>query len=172
MKHAIRIIEIQHLSKNGEVLWEQKNLKNILHTEGEEFLLSAAFIGGKTSNTYIPTSYYFGLDNRATLAAADTMATVASNGEPSTNGYARSSVSSLSQFTISTNISGYNTATSPIVGFTASGGSWGPVRNLFLTDKSDNSGYLIASVALTTPKTVMAGEAIHARMGLELKDCP
>ena len=171
MKHVITILDIKHLSKDGEILWEAKDLFNTLHVVGEEYILKAVFTGGVT-NTYIPASYYFGLDNRATIAPADTMTTVSLNGEPSTSGYARASISSTGQFAVSISGSGNNVATSPVVSFTASGGSFGPVRNMFLTDQTDNSGYLIASVPLTSQLTVSAGETIAARMGLVLKDCP
>lgn len=172
MKHLLTIIEIEHVAKNGKVLWQANNLQNTLHTSGEEFALKALFTNGKVS-TIIPTNYYFGLDNRTTINVDDTMTTIAdTGGEPSTNSYFRQAVASLNQFTISLTIEGINIARSPIVSFVASGGSWGPVTNLFLTDQTDNSGYLIASVSLTSALTVEDGEGIHMRMGLSLKDCP
>jgi len=167
----IKIIEIQHLSKDGEIIWEDHDLYNVLHATGEQFILSAVFAGGQT-NSVIPSSYYFGLDNRTSLLAADTMSTIASNNsEPTTNGYVRQAVSSDSEFVV-TQVSNVNRATSPIVTFTATGGSWGPISNLFLTDALAFGGFLIASVPLSTALTVSSGESINMRMALALRDCP
>ena len=171
MKHIIEILEIKHLSKNGTVLWEAHNLPNMLHISGEQFILLATFVGGGIANTYIPASYYFGLDNRTSLAAADTLLTVAAT-EPATYGYNRAVVSSSGQFAVSVAMTGHNLATSPIVTFSAIGGPWGPVRNMFLSTTANNTGYLIASVALLSSVTLNAGEQLSARIGLGLKDCP
>jgi hypothetical protein len=165
----IKIKKIQHLSKTGEVLWEDSNLYNTLHLEGELFILNAVFAGGQDS-TFIPDFYYFGLDNRTTIAAADTMASL--QNEPSTFGYIRQDVSSLSQFSVALN-AGHYRADSPVIAFSAVGGGWGPVRNLFLTDESDDTGSLISSVELSTaPITLSAGEQILLEMGLSLFDVP
>lgn len=174
MRHKftlLRIEEIKHIDKNGNILWQEHNLPNTFHIEGEEFVLRAAFVGGQ-ANTYIPENYYFGLDNRTTLTVDDTMATIVTEGsEPSGNGYFRQAVSSSSQFQITLAESGHTKAVSPIVTFVASGGNWGPVQNLFLTDQADNTGFLIASVALSTTLTVNDGEGVHMRMSLTLGQC-
>lgn len=167
MLHLIHLEYIQHISKDGKILWEDKDLYNVLHTDGEEFILRAVFLGGKTSNTYIPNYYYFGLDNRTTPAISDTMSDLVS--EPFTNGYVRGAIASTSEFTLSTS-SGNKKISSPILTFQATGGSWGPVKSLFLTDKSDDSGYLISSVPLSSALTLNSGESINLRMNLVLKD--
>lgn len=168
----LKVLHIQHFSKDKEVLWEARNLYNLLHTSGEEFILRSVFYGGPTS-PYIPTYYYFGLDARSSLTAGNTMSTILSVGnEPSSNGYTRQSVSSTSQFNVAVNDDDIFQALSPIISFQASGGSWGPVKNLFLTDKSDASGFLIASVALPSTTTLNDGEIITMRLGLALRDCP
>jgi hypothetical protein len=165
----VKILHIQHLSKGGEVLWEDFDLKNVFHTEGEAFVLNAVFAGGNNPNTIIPDLFYFGLDNRTLPTAADTMSDVSN--EPATNGYFRSSASSTAQFTV-TLVDGINQANGPILQFTAAGGSWGPVSQLFLTNKSDDSGSLLATVALSSSLTVDDGESVNMRMGLSLRDCP
>ncbi|MCK9459677.1 MAG: hypothetical protein M0R80_08565 [Proteobacteria bacterium] len=170
MKHIIEILEIKHLSKNGTVLWEAYNLPNTLHISGEQFILLATFVGGIT-NTYIPASYYFGLDNRTSLDTADTLLTAAAT-EPATYGYNRAVVGSSGQFIVSVAMTGHNIATSPIVTFSAIGGPWGPVKNMFLSTTANNTGYLIASVPLLSSITLNAGEQVSARIGLGLKDCP
>lgn len=168
MKHLIGIDSIQHLDCQNNIKWEAKNLLNTLHYSGEEFVLRSVFIGGKADNAYIPNFYYFGLDNRPSLSASDVMSSLIS--EPTLNGYLRIPISSSDEFSLGT--SGSNKKiNSPIVTFQATGGSWGPVRNLFLTDKPDGSGYLISSVYLGSSITVLAGESINLRLGIVLKDC-
>ena len=162
----LKIIEIKHVSADGKILWEAYNLPNTFHQTGETFLLSAVFTGGQT-NIIIPANYYFGLDTRSNISVSDTMNTLQSL-EPSGSGYFRQAVSSSKQFTMSVNDGGHSMAMSPILTFTATGGGWGPVSNLFLTDKFDNTGYLIASVPLNTAVSVAAGEGIHMRMSLAL----
>lgn len=166
----ITIVQIQHLDKNGKCLWEDNNLRNMLHYGGEQFVLTAIFSSGNTTaTTTIPDNYYFGLDTRSTLAAADDMSAI--TGEPSINGYARQSVSSTGQFVVSF-VGGVYQAKSPILTFTASTGPWGPVKNLFMTNKSDNSGYLISSAPLSQTITVAAGESVTMRLAMSLRDCP
>ena len=89
--------------------------------------------------------------------------------EPSTNGYARQSVASSGQFYISL-VGGVYQANSPTISFVATGGSWGPVQNLFLTNKSDNTGVLIASVSLVQSITVVNGQSVSMQMSLALQD--
>jgi hypothetical protein len=164
----ITIQEIGLLSSTGELLWKKENLHNMLHNDGEEFIINVLFGGAA-----VPDFYYFGLDNRSSLNITDTMASVVN--EPSVNGYARQKIASgastdnTSQFTILTE-SPY-TAQSSILFFSANNsGSWGPVSNLFMTNKSDGSGYLISSVPLSTTTTVATGTSIYVRMGFQLSD--
>ena len=166
----ITVQEINLTNEKGEVLWENKNLKNMLHLQGDQFILNALFLGGVT-NTYIPSSYYFGLDNRISLAASNTMSNISSGGEPAIHGYSRNAVASVGAFTVSL-VSGVYQAQCPILVYSASGGSWGPIRNLFMTNKSDYSGVLISSVALGQIITVSSGNSINLKMGMALKDCP
>ena len=165
----VKILEIEHINIKGEILWSQKNLYNVFHTAGEQFVLSAVFSGG-VNNTIIPYNYYFGLDNRSTIAAGDTMSTIVA--EPNNNGYGRIGLSSSGVFTVVLPVGGtHYRANGPIISFLANGGSWGPVSNLFLTTQPNNTGVLIASVPLTQTVTVNTGEVVNMRMGLTLKDC-
>ena len=163
----LTIIEIQHRDAKGNILWEQKNIKNILHQEGEEFLLRAAFTGGQVS-TIIPENYYLGLDNRQTIVATDIADDLI--GEPSSGGYERQAVSSSGDFAINFE-NNHFVATSPIVAFRATVGNWGPVSNLFLTTKNDNTGYLISTAVLGTAVSLLAGDNVTMRIGMRLKDC-
>ena len=163
----MKIIDFQHI-RNGEIVYQEKDLYNVLHTDGEEFLLSALFTGGQ-DNSFIPDSYYLGLDNRTTVSASDEIGDL--SGEPSTNGYTRQALSSTTGFTVALS-NGVNRATSNIVSFNATGGSWGPVRSLFLSDKVNNTGTLISSVLLSSATTVQNGDSVNLRMALSLRDCP
>lgn len=165
----MRVLEIRHTDSSGNVLWEQFNIGNMLHSSGEQFLLRALFTGGPTNNSYIPSFYFLGLDNRTAISVGDTISTIV--GEPSANGYTRQPVSSTGGFTMD-NTSGNYRATSAIVTFRGIGGSWGPVRNIFLTDKNDLTGSLIASANLGTPFSLADGDSVSLRLGLTLRDCP
>lgn len=155
----LTIIELQHLTKDGEVLTVKRNLKNMLHTEGEQFILSTLFSGNP-----IPDYYYFGLDNRSSLASTDTMDSLSN--EPDGFGYVRGAVAN-SEFTIS-ELDGVQVAYCPILTFRASGGSWGPVSKLFMTNASDDSGDLISSVALSQAFSLTDGQSLSLRMGISL----
>lgn len=172
--NLLTILEIKHVDRDGRVLWEAKNLKNVFHTDGEEYILRAVFTGGQ-SNTFIPENYYFGLDSRDSLSVLDDMQTIAVTGnEPSGSGYFRQAVASADQFTIgepSEETGWHRLALSPIVTFTASGSSW-TAANLFLATTNDNSGYLISSVQLPSIVIVESGQGIHMRMSLGLGNDP
>lgn len=163
----LKVLEIQHLDVSGNILWQQRNILNVLHLDGEEYLLRAAFQGGAIS-TVIPDDYYLGMDNRLNIGVEDTMDDLI--GEPGGSGYERQAISSNNDFTLNFEQDHF-VATSPIVAFRATTGNWGPVSNIFLTDKEDNTGYLIATATLSTAIEVNSGESVTARIGLQLRDC-
>jgi hypothetical protein len=164
----MEILSVEHI-RDGKVLYREENIKNTLHFLGEAFLLQALFMGGYSPSIYIPDQYYLGLDARGTIAVADTMASVFN--EPFVNGYTRQPVSSTNGFSLDV-VSGVHRATSQIVSFSAAGGSWGPVSNIFLSDKPNNTGVLISSAQLTSPVTVLSGDSVNMRMALSLRFCP
>lgn len=161
----MKVLEITHFSADGKVLYYENEIHNTLHATGEQFILGVLFQGLE-----LPESYYLGLDNRATIDVDDTMTTISTSGEPTANSYERQ-FADAANFSLITNDSGNAQANSPIVTFQALGGSWGPVRNLFLTNESANDGYLIASVALSEQITVSDGEVVNMRLGMALRDC-
>lgn len=163
----LKILEIKHLDINGNVIWEKRNIKNVLHLDGEEFLLRAAFLGGRES-TIIPDNYYLGLDNRQTVQVEDTLDDLI--GEPSGGGYERQMVSSAGDFAINFE-SNHFLITSPIVAFRATTGSWGPITNLFLSDVVNSSGYLISTAELNSAVSLEIGESVTMRIGMTLKEC-
>jgi hypothetical protein len=161
------ILEIKQW-RNGEVVWEQRDVKNVLHIQGEEFILRAAFVGGNVS-TVIPPAYFLGMDNREVVSASDTMDDIFL--EPSTFGYSRQVIASSGDFTV-VEESGHFVAVGPLIAFEATDGTWGPVQNVFLTDTEDNDGFLISTAKLGTVISVSEGDAVTLRISLALRDCP
>lgn len=164
--HLLKIEDIKHVDCDGTILWERKDIDNTLHINGELFLLSVAF--STAGSISVPSSYYIGMDNRATLSLNDTFSSLSN--EPTQNGYLRQSVSSANGFTISTVDSNYRAISSTLT-FSAAGGSWGPVKNVFLGTTATNSGYLLSSVALDNSRTVLDGQSITLRFSLGLRNC-
>jgi hypothetical protein len=162
------IKEIQHTDLAGNVLWSAKNIKNLLHWEGEQFLLQAAFTGGRDS-TIIPDVYYLGLDNRLSVDEEDTIDDLIS--EPSGGGYERAEISSFGDFSINFEQNHY-VATSPIVAFRSTVSSWGPCSNLFLTAEVASTYRLISTAVLPSAITMNTGDAITMRIGMQIRECP
>jgi hypothetical protein len=168
MKHLLRILEIQHI-REGKVIWEAKDLLNTLHIDGEKFILSAMF--KTTAGIAVPSFYYLGMDNRSTVQKTDNMLSVTT--EPTGNGYSRQPVSSSTGFSIETYTSGSEShwrAKSQVVSFSASGGQWGPVGNVFLTDRLDNTGYLISTAPLGETRFLSPADVLTFRFALNLVD--
>lgn len=165
--HLIKVDWIKHI-RDDKVLWEEKDIYNVFHKRGEEFMLRALFTGGNSPNSLIPDDYFFGLDNRTTVDADDDFLNIL--GEPTTAGYLRQTVSSLGEITVAEE-NGVVRAITSIITFRAIGGSWGPVKNLFMTDRGDSNGFLIASVPATAAFTVIDGDSVTMRMSIGLTDC-
>lgn len=164
----LEIIEIQQIRDN-KVIWSANNLKNTLHIGGEQFMLNILF-----SDVVKPDTYWFGLDNRSVIAVIDTLIDL--DGEPTSHGYERQGVNSSSGWAFST-VGSQVAAKSPVVTFAASGGSIGPIRNLFMTNQAEpatptETDYLISTVYLGQVITIADGDAISMRMVVKLKDCP
>ena len=168
--HGImKIDEIVQKDHGGKTIFKEENIYNILHNQGEQVILSAVFTGGSNSNSFIPSNYYLGLDNRTTITADQTLASL--SGEPSGKGYSRQPSSSTTGFTIVNN-NGLYQARSNIIIFAAVAGTWGPVSNLFLTDvSSGTNGNLYSTAVLSSPIILSSGETISVRFSMALKNC-
>lgn len=166
---VLKILEVKHLNSFGKIIYQENNIRNILHQEGEEFLLRAAFTGGTVSDI-IPENYFLGLDNRSVVVIEQTLDDLI--GEPDNGGgYARQEVSSSGDFVINFEDDHF-VALSPIVAFSCTSTAWGPVSNLFITDTGDNSGYLISTATFDSPISLTPGESVTMRIGMQLRDCP
>lgn len=164
---------IKHL-REGKVIWQEELLKNILHDEGEQAILSAYFATAMTGFGAPPANLYIGLDTRVSLAEADTLADLV--GEPAVGGYTRQAVS-----TAGTGVAGqdfyinqpaaYYRADSKTVTFTASGADYPAVTKVFIcTVVSGTAGKLICSLALSGSRTVKDGDSLQTSMQTGLSE--
>jgi hypothetical protein len=154
--------------------WQEVDPFNILHNEGEQAILSAYFATAMSGYGAPPANLYLGLDARVTPAEADALTSL--SGEPSGSGYARKALS-----TAGTGASGqdfyinqpaaYYKADSKTVTFTASGGAWSAVTQLFLcTVSSGTAGKLVCTKALTASRTLQDGDSLNASMYIGLSE--
>lgn len=164
-KGIMKVLEIQHLNRSGDLLYKEKNILNTLHAVGEEFLLKVLFAGQE-----LPSEYFVGLDSRTTISSSSAITDI-SGYEPTSNSYERQSVDS-NNFEVASSTSGYQ-AKSPTLVFRAIGGSWGPVKNIFLaTGLGYGSGVvLVSSATLGSSITVSDGEIVTMRMAMTLSNC-
>lgn len=160
----MRIVEIKQLDAMGRVRHHEQNIYNLLHHDGEEYLLRLAFNG-----LAINSDYYLGLDNRSLVDASDDMDSLV--GEPVVGGgYERQEIDSSTDFVMNFE-NDHWVAYSPIVAFRAISAAWGPVRNIFLTNKLDDTGFLISTATLASPITLDAGDSVTVRIGMQIKAC-
>lgn len=152
------IDEVKYCESNNDTIWIATNLKNMLHLEGQKFINQVLFNG-----LAVPANYYVGLDNRTTINAGDILVNLV--GEPSANGYTRKAVNAQTGFTVSYSTSKWRALSTNIV-FNATGGSWGPVKNAFLTA----GGFLISTIALPIETTLTNGQYFSFRMRFSLGD--
>lgn len=156
----LKIIEIQYLDKDGNVVWEKKDLHNMLHNGGEDFILQTVFV-----NPTKPDNYYFRLDAR-NPQVTDTIQSI--NGEPVSNpGYVKIAVPSSGQFQSS--VPGQ--VMGPVLSFGATGSPY-TITNLLLATSADNNlpGVLICTIPLGSI-TIAAGDRITMRMSVTLGVC-
>lgn len=186
MKSLIKyhsIWNIRHLRKNPrtglyEVIWSDLAVdRNILHDTGEIAILSAFFATAMTNYGAPPANLYLGLDTRATLAEADTLATLT---ELTKSGYARKALisggtgASGQDFYVN-QPAAYYRADSKVVQWTA-GEDWvTAVENIFLcTDLSavvDGSGdHLISSLVLSAARTLLNGDKLDGSVYIGLSE--
>lgn len=173
--HVLHISEIQHLDKEGNILWSDENLHNILHDEGEQYILSAAFATTMAGYGPPPSTLYIGLDTSTrSLGELDTLALVGENA--SANGYIRAGLSTagaglaVDDFYIA-QPAAYFQAQSKIIEWTAITANWTTVTKLFLcTADSGIAGKLICTVPLSTNRTLAVGDTIRCAMYIGLSE--
>ena len=146
----------------GNIKWHEELVGNILHDEGEEYILKAAF----TEAESIPASFFIGLDDRVSLAEGDSLAPT---GEPAVCGYARQPVASDATDWTAVQDSGDWQITSKTVSFNPSGADYPSVRNMFLATTVNNAGLIIASVALSGGRVVNDGDQLDTSIVIKLQ---
>lgn len=162
----MQISEFCHLDKNGKIIYKEENIYNLIHLVGEELILKILFAGEP-----IPANYYIGLDSRSSFDSSLGIGSIFGY-EPNQNSYERQKVSSNS-FSIISNAANHRQANSPTILFKATGGSWGPVKNIFLTTALGygTNSILISSASLSRQIKVEDGEIITMRMAMALSSC-
>ncbi len=167
-------IFLQCFDRAGRLKWEERIDRNTWHDEGEQALLSAYFATNYAGYGAPPANLYLGLDARASVAEADTLASL--SGEPSGYGYARQSLATNGNgmagqpFVISQPAAAYQVL-SAVKTFTASGGNWTAVTKIFLcTVASGTSGKLLCTLALSTSRTLLDGDSLQASMSIGISE--
>jgi len=154
------IWEITHV-RNGKVIGKEE-IQNALVDEGEKNLVETYF-----RNENEPAQFYFRLCNDA-LSETDKLADV--QNEPVGSGYSSMLVErSVVGFPTIELDSGDWRVISKEVTFTALGGEIGPVNTVFLSNTSDNSGILIAYVALSLTRTILDGDSMIVKMRIKMQ---
>lgn len=165
----------------GILIWEQHRQHNLLHYEGEQYVLSAAFNTGLEGYGIAPADLYIGLDSRPIIKPNDTLKTVIEK-EPQLPAYARSRIHTNGDFSPKwekprrESISKDPVFTlSASATFLAKDGDIGTVNNYFLTTAKEGiNGRLIVSSPLTHPFDFWEGyklttEVLISLRGIELK---
>jgi hypothetical protein len=160
----LKIDEFSVLNEKKEIIYQEKNIHNILHQEGELLILSVLFTGSAA-----PSSYYIGLDNRPTLAFTNTLSSLSN--EPTSYGYSRQQILPA-EFNINFTSGSNYQVTGPVINFSATTNQWGPVQNLFLTNvSSGNGGTLISSARLAESITVIPPNIVSLKFSFALSNC-
>lgn len=150
----------KYFNKHGNLISEDIVLNN-LADEGEEAMLDVFFRNGTSYATF-----YIRLFNDTPV---DTDGLSDLTNEASGNGYAAQSLSRNStDFPVLALDSGDFQVESLEQTFSASGGSWGPVIYAVLATSSDNSGKLIAYVALAASRTLQDGDSLKVTFKIKL----
>lgn len=164
-RHVSFMWNMRCVDRAGNLKWEENFVKNLLHDEGENDILSAMFDEIYT----VPANYYIGLDDRGSIAEGDSLTDLV--GEPAAGGYARQAVASDdTDWTIAPD-SGDAQAVSKTVTFTPSGAAYPAVLNMFLCDVvSGTGGDLIATVALSQERTILDGDSLQTDISIKLSE--
>jgi hypothetical protein len=166
------VVRVVHRRGDRVLLVEEGH--NLLMDEGEQAILSAYLATAYAGFGSPPGTIYLALDNRDTIAEEDTLSDLVD--EPATNGYERQGLSTGGtglfgqDWVISQPGAAYQ-AKSKQVQFSASGGSWGPVKNTNLcTVASGTGGLLLSSFAMSQSRIANDGEDITIDYTLVLRE--
>jgi len=172
--HILHVAHIEHIDKEGNVLWEEDNILNMLHDEGEQYILAQAFASNLSGFSRAST-LYLGLTTNGAGGMLEDYG-LAQVGEPSSAGYARIALSTTGtgvsgqDFVLSQPASFYKAASKTCT-FTCTTPSWSAVNFVFLcTAASGTSGKLLCSVQLSQSRVVAAGDSLLVSINIGLSE--
>jgi len=159
---------IKHI-RDGKVIWEIKDKKNILCDEGEKAIVDT-FFRGNAATYFGVTDFYIGLYN-GTISEATKLTNIPSEPSGITGmGYSRQKCerSSIGFPTLEQDDGNWRVVSKEIE-LIATGGDIGPVNGAFLGTSLNNTGSLIGAIAMGVERTVVAGDKIIFQMRIKLK---
>lgn len=173
---------VRHWRKNEQgiyqLIWEDIAVnRNILHTTGENAILSAFFATTFANYGAPQANMYLGLDSHAVIAEADTLATLV---EIVGKGYERKVLISggtglAGQDWVLATHNGYQEVTSKTVTWTATENWVTAQKNIFfctdITAAEDGDGdHLVCSLALSANRTLLNGDKLEGSMIVGLSE--
>jgi len=159
--------DFRHI-RNGKVIFEFRNRKNILVDEGEKLFIDTVL--RKRASTYFASDNFYTGFYKGTVIESTTLATLPN--EPAiANGYTRQAIerSTVGWPTLEKNSEDNWRATSKEITYTASGGDIGPLNGVFFGTSSDNTGSLIGAVATGVERTILSGDQAVFTIKFEMK---
>lgn len=175
---------VRHLRKDShgiyQIIWEDDAVdRNILHTTGENAILSAFFATTFANYGAPPASCYLGLDHTRVPAEGDDLSDLQELAFA--DGYERKEVVSSGDGTggqdwvLAASGSGYQDVTSKTVTWTATDDWASAVKNIFfctdITAVVDGAGeHLICSLALSALRTLLNGDKLEGSMIIGLSE--
>lgn len=151
------------LTPQRTVRWVETDLLNLLHEEGERYLLSAGFATNLPGYGPAPSSLYLGIDNRVTVERKQTLAQVVEAEPP---GYKRIPLRTAQDFFP---LDDPTFALALEVQFVAEA-DMGMVRNAFLcTAPSGSTGRLLVSVPLRRARPMFEQDTLTFECQLSLQ---
>jgi hypothetical protein len=156
---------IQH-KREGKVIWEEREKKNILVDDGEK-AIGDTFFRNRASLYFASDNFYVGLYHGSVIET--TILPTVPN-EPSGNGYSRLVLerSDVGFITMELDEGDYRWVSKDLE-LDAVGGDIGPLSGAFLCTSSDNSGVLVGAIAFGVERTLKAGDKISFQMRVKLK---
>lgn len=154
---------------------EQKNLSNVLHFEGEQYILAAAFNTAMREHEGTPEFLYVGIDNRETVTPAQTLTDVVA-AEPTLGSYQRAPISTKDGFASGwVRVKGKKDDSIFILNrtltFRAEGGDIGRVKHYFLTTAAQGAnGKLIMTTPMKKPFDFDEDWSIKADFTISLRE--
>lgn len=161
-------------NRQGKLIWSEISRPNLLHKEGEIYILSAAFATDLEGYGPAASALYIGMDNRDVLRIDDTLDRIVES-EPHSSAYMRLPIQTqggfMSFWTEAEEKSDPSVFTiSAAVEFVAEGADIGRVSKFFLTTAaSGTSGKLILSNAMKRGHTLYESYRLTVEIILNLR---